>query len=283
MDRNIVKLIGVFLIVLGGSCLISSLNITKNVAIGYYSMVKSFPMSVASPQEKISKTLKEELSKAKPSEKIPVVVVLTGDTGAMAIAQQEMVLPSLQAVGFQMTMSITDVANALAGTVPADKVDELASNPYVEKVLYDGKLFKITSDVPTVKLLKDSVPMIHAPEVWAEGYTGQGVVVIIIDSGVQNNHPWLMRNGKSLVIDEKVIVPNAHDYTHWHGTHCAGIIASQDSNYRGVAPGIDGFVDIVAFDWQGSARLSWILEALDYAYKKAKELKAQGKAVVSTN
>jgi len=282
-NKAVVRLIGIFLITLGFSCLVTSLNVAQNVAVGYYSMARSFPMSIASPQEKISKALKEESTKAKPGEKIPVVVVLTGDTGAMAIAQQEIVLPSLQAVGFEMTMSITDVDNAVAGTIPADKVDDVAANPYVEKVLYDGKFFRITSDLPTVKLLKDSIPMIRAQEVWAEGYTGQGVVVIIIDSGVQNYHPWLMRNGKSLVIDEKVIVPNAHDYTHWHGTHCAGIIASQDLTYKGVAPGIDGFIDIVAFDWQGSARLSWILEALDYAYKKAKELKAQGKAVVSTN
>jgi len=282
IDRNVARALGIFLFFLGMAGLTYSLGVSESLMVSYYSTFGAFPMSVASPQEKISDTLEKELAKAKPGEKIPVVVVLTGDTGAIAMAQQEAVIPSLQAVGFELTLRIVNVENALAGTIPADKVYELAANPNVEKILYDGKFFKITK-TPNVKLLKESVPMINVPEVWKEGYTGKGVVVIIIDSGVQNNHPWLMRNGRSLVIDEKVIVPGASDYTHWHGTHCAGIIASQDLTYKGVAPGIDGFVDIVAFDWQGSAKLSWVLGALDYAYKKAKELKAQGKAVVSTN
>jgi len=282
LDRSTVRALGVLLIFLGLSGLTYSLGVSESLMVGYYSVSKSFPLSVASPQEKISDTLEKELAKAKLGEKIPVVVVLTANPGAMAIAQQEAVLPALQAVGFEPTLSIVSIDNALAGTVPADKVYELAANPNVEKVLYDGKFFHIT-ETPNVKLLKEGVSMIKANEVWAEGYTGKGVVVIIIDSGVQNNHPWLMRDGRSLVVDEKVIVPGASDYTHWHGTHCAGIIASQDQTYRGVAPGIDGFVDIVAFDYNGGAQLSWILAALDYAYQKAVELKSKGKAVVSTN
>jgi len=132
-------------------------------------------------------------------------------------------------------------------------------------------------------MLKDSVPMIRAPEVWAEGYTGQGVVVILIDSGIENNHPWLMRDGKSLVIKEIVIVPGAKDYTHPHGTHCAGIIASQNDTYKGVAPGIEGFIDILAFNHEGSAKLSWILKALDEAFREAERLKKDGYAVVCSN
>jgi len=281
--RDAVRAVGVILVIAGAYFALVSFNVAEPVAAGFYSITKPFPMSIMSTQDKISDSLKDVLATASPEEKIPVVIVLTAPTGAMAIAQQQVVLQELQVLGFEQTYSIVHVSNALVGRVPAKSVEQIAANPYVRAVYYDRPIANITADVPSIKLLKDSVPMIGAPEAWKHGYTGQGVVLVIIDTGVQDNHPWLMRDGRSLVIKEIDIVPGAKDYTHWHGTHCAGIVASQDSTYKGVAPGIDGIVDILAFDWSGSAQLSWVLEALEEAYKVGKTMKTSGKAVVFTN
>ena len=281
MNEGAVRFLGFTLIFLGVFGVLYAFDLISPMATGFYSVAKFYPMSVASPEAKISSSLGEILETAPPDQNIPVVVVLTAQPGAMAIAQQQTFLQVMQIYGFQPTAFITHVDNAIAGYVPAGKVKQLASNPNVRAVLYDKKIARLFE--LKVKLLKDSVPMIKAPEVWKEGYTGQGVVLVIVDSGVKDDHPWLIRNGKSLVIKEEVVVPGAADYTMWHGTHCASIVASQDATYHGVAPGIDGIVDIVAFDYHGSSTVSWLLAALDKAYKDAQEVKKSGKAVVFTN
>ena len=270
------RFLGLFLFLAGLISCAYLFDVSDIVVSGYAAAFSAYPMSVKSPEEKISPYLKEEMSKVSPETRIPVVIVLTAPEGSMAMAQQQSVMQTLQAAGFQLTFSIVNVANALAGTIPAGKIEEVAADPNVDQILYDGKFFELYP--VDVECLKDTIPQIGADKAWAQGYRGEGVTVIIIDSGVQNNHPWLTRNGKSLVLKEYSVI-NARDYTHWHGTHCAGIIASQDSTYKGVAPGIKGFVDIITFDSSGRAYLSWIMAALDIAYREAEEMQP----AVSTN
>lgn len=269
---NRVRYLGVALILLGLIGVIANTNISSHIYTAYAS-VTGFPASLKTPEQKISPTLMREIRTLSPDADVPVVLLLTAPEGESAMAQQAEVLPALYDIGFRITSRTYHVANTIAGVVKVGKIKELAENEYIDEILYDGKFAHILEEPVHIELLSQSVPQIGADKVWAMGYTGQGVTVIIIDTGVQNNHPWLMREGKSLVIKEYVTVPGAYDYTGSHGTHCAGIIASQNPKYKGVAPGIRGFVDIVALDSDGSARISWLLEALDKAYDAARVYK----------
>ncbi|MEM5807919.1 MAG: S8 family peptidase, partial [Candidatus Aenigmatarchaeota archaeon] len=89
------------------------------------------------------------------------------------------------------------------------------------------------------KLLLDySVPLIKASTFWNNGYNGTGIKVCVLDTGINKTHSAL----SSRVIAEKDFVigdwdgDNPQDYS-GHGTHVAGIVASTDSTYKGVAPG----------------------------------------------
>ncbi|MEJ8641280.1 S8 family serine peptidase [Streptomyces sp. MS1.HAVA.3] len=69
--------------------------------------------------------------------------------------------------------------------------------------------------------LKESVPLIGAPEAWAAGYTGKGVKVAVLDTGIDVNHPdfaGLIDGTASFVPGEAVTDVNGH------GTHVAGTI-----------------------------------------------------------
>lgn len=79
---------------------------------------------------------------------------------------------------------------------------------------------------------------IDAPEAWDEGYTGEGVQVAVLDTGVDDTHPDLFGNVNtddsiSMVPWDETLTP-----VHWHGTHVAGIVAAADNGFGviGVAP-----------------------------------------------
>lgn len=61
---------------------------------------------------------------------------------------------------------------------------------------------------------------------------GEGVTVVVLDTGVDLEHPHIEVAESIDGCDEPVEIPGAH------GTHCAGVIASRDQEFRGVAPGV---------------------------------------------
>jgi subtilisin family serine protease len=91
-------------------------------------------------------------------------------------------------------------------------------------------------------LLDQSVPQIGAPAAWQAGLTGSGVVVAVLDTGVDATHPDLA----SRVTERRNFTEDpSPDDTVGHGTHVASIIAGNGATYRGVAPGamlLDGKV-----------------------------------------
>ncbi len=55
----------------------------------------------------------------------------------------------------------------------------------------DPVVLGIQEDLPVPPSLLESVPLIGAPTVWASGYSGSGQTVVVIDTGVDNTHPFL--------------------------------------------------------------------------------------------
>ncbi|MCX2180549.1 S8 family serine peptidase [Streptomyces sp. SKN60] len=114
--------------------------------------------------------------------------------------------------------------------------------------------------------LKESVPLIGAPEAWAAGYTGKGVKVAVLDTGVDVNHPdfaGLIDGTTSFVPGEGVTDVNGH------GTHVAGTIvgsgAASGGENKGVAPGADLYVGKVLGGAEGSGQDSWVMAGMQWA------------------
>jgi hypothetical protein len=108
--------------------------------------------------------------------------------------------------------------------------------------------------------LDRSAAQIGAPAAWQAGYTGAGVKVAVLDTGVDATHPDLL--GRELTEKNFTEDPDNKDMV-GHGTHVAATIASAGAKYRGVAPDarvLDGKVCMT----YGCAE-SWILNGMQWA------------------
>lgn len=105
-----------------------------------------------------------------------------------------------------------------------------------------------------------NVDQINAPEVWAQGITGQGVTVAVLDTGVDYTHPDLEKNiwvnaaeiaANGIDDDRNGFVDDIRGWNFYkdgvandptdldsHGTHVAGVIAAGNNGFgiTGVAP-----------------------------------------------
>ncbi|NOT35283.1 MAG: S8 family serine peptidase [Candidatus Eisenbacteria bacterium] len=136
------------------------------------------------------------------------------------------------APGIAIRQRFSRLLSGVAVQVPAALESQLKALPYVQSV---------SPDVEVRASLFSSVPLIRADRVWGEfGFTGAGVRVGIIDTGVDYHHPWLgggfgpgfrVAGGWDFFNDDADPMDDEG-----HGTHVAGIVAADGSGLRGVAP-----------------------------------------------
>jgi hypothetical protein len=109
---------------------------------------------------------------------------------------------------------------------------------------------------------------IAADRVWDHTTGSAGIIVAVIDSGVDYTHPDLFQNiiqGYDFVNDDNE--PYDDYYPGYHGTHISGIIAAKGNNGTGVA-GTGWNIKILplkVLDRNLSGYLSDGVEAIDYA------------------
>ncbi|MFD9001543.1 S8 family serine peptidase [Streptomyces sp. NPDC059582] len=130
----------------------------------------------------------------------------------------------------------------------------------------DAGVSKLWLDGRVKADLKESVPLIGAPEAWAAGYTGKGVKVAVLDTGIDVDHPdfaGVIDGTTSFVPGEAVTDINGH------GTHVASTIAgsgvASGGDNKGVAPGADLFVGKVLGGAEGYGQDSWVMAGMQWA------------------
>jgi serine protease AprX len=171
------------------------------------------------------------------------------------------------------------IINAVEATVPADSVGWLQTRPGVVSVTRNGALhlngtaYSPTTDVGSAF---NTTRITGAPAFWQKGFTGQGVDVALIDSGVVGVNglttPGKVINGPDLSFESQVPALQYLD-TFGHGTHMAGIIAGRDdaaatyvnnsTDFVGMAPDAR-VVSLKVADSLGNTDVSQVIAAIDW-------------------
>jgi serine protease AprX len=176
------------------------------------------------------------------------------------------------------------VLNGYMARIPSDRVEAVQTIPGVVSVVtgvdigFDPAMYdpeEISSSLYQV------AKNIGADDLWKDGYTGAGVDVAVIDSGIERLPHFAGRvvDGPDLSFGSDDAAPGTDQFG--HGTHMAGIIAGRDPsvaldpksleqgskrNFVGIAPGArllnmkvaapDGAVDVS----QVIAAIDWVVE-----------------------
>ena len=191
---------------------------------------------------------------------------------------QEGVLAGLEADDFRPTYRWSAISG-LAGELSESGLRKLLRDPDVER---------IDLDVSGTAGLAESVALVRGDEVHDLGVTGRGVVVAVLDTGIDSNHPDL----KDSIVAQQCFCTNAAGAgccpngatqqsgsgaakdDQGHGTNVSGIIAGRGRvASKGVAPGAK-IVAVKVLDSTGAfADSAQVISGFDYIITQRPEVK----------
>ena len=182
-------------------------------------------------------------------------------------------------VGFQTQFRYW-LIDSIAGSVELSRIHELLELPGVVFIELDG-ILEIQ--------MEDVVPTHGVDLVWQDtGYTGAGVTMAIIDTGIDANHSGLddldddnsTNDTKVIAFYDAVNNPGATNGSeifpyddNGHGTHCAGITAGTGApsfQHIGVAPHAN-LVGVKVLSGGGSGSYAQVMAGMEWTVEKRHE------------
>jgi subtilisin family serine protease len=150
----------------------------------------------------------------------------------------------------------------LYAIIPPSAFASLAQNPAIEFVESDRQfeMAKAETEYSESWALED----VGAEPVHSSGYTGKGVKIAVLDTGIDYKHPELARNYKGgydfINKDKDPMDDNGH------GTHVAGILAAAKNGKGivGAAPDAQIYA-IKVSDAKGKGSFSGLVKGIDWA------------------
>ena len=140
------------------------------------------------------------------------------------------------------------LVNAISCSASSDVIYLIARHNDVEVIAYDEMKYLLWDEevkaAEPARGMTQNITHVKADDVWDLGYTGEGVMVAVIDTGVNFNHidlaDHLWDGGEEYPNHGYNTIENSHDVSDGfgHGTHCAGVVCGDGTSgtQTGIAP-----------------------------------------------
>jgi serine protease AprX len=235
----------------------------------------------------ITPELEARLGQARPGELIPVVVTLSerldfskfpGPPGRL---QRSNLVRGLKSMAEQSQAPLRGflrgepvgrradlwLINGMALEIRPAAIRRLANRTWVSRIQLDYRVRLSELELAPAAGVEWNLEVIRAPQLWELGYTGRGVVVASMDSGVDVNHPDLAggyRGGTNSWYDPYGEHLEPYD-ADGHGTQVMGVIVggSAGGTAVGVAPDAE-WIAVKIFRDSGTADLSRIHQGFQW-------------------
>ena len=223
-------------------------------------------IAFAGPGQK--KKISSDISTSAQGGVVQVIVQWNTETGDATTAQK------IQALGGTVISEFHAVHSGVY-LIPMSAIDALEADADVKFVSVDRKIKKKAAAIGITSA------SINAPAAWSAGYSGKGIGVAVLDSGINNDGDLGIYSHGPVYTEDFTITPRskgkrpASNGLDWygHGQHIAGIIASNGKSSNcsdctqvvaGVAPGVN-LINLKVLDASGQGSDSFVVAAIDRA------------------
>src|ERR1700730_14737645 len=172
---------------------------------------------------------------------------------------------------------VLQLGGAILGQLPLiNGVVALLDGNGIASLSNQSNVVYISPDRPLAPTLNNAASAVNAEFAWQSNYTGAGIGVALIDSGV-SSHPDLNLGllPLSRVVYQQSFVPgnSSSSDQYGHGTHVAGLIAGDglsstgpfySKTFKGIAPGAS-IVNLRVLDQNGAGTDSEVIAAINEA------------------
>ena len=202
----------------------------------------------------------------------------------LAEKSQADVLKTLQAT--ERSNQVTDIRcnwiiNMINCNANADVIYKIAEHPDVEAIVYNKLQYMLFNEKAVesspIRGMTQNITNINADDVWNLGYTGKGVIVAVLDTGVNTDHVdlkdhlWSDASGNHgwNALDGSYYINDADG----HGTHCAGTICGDGTSgtQTGIAPDATLMCIKVLGD-DGSGTFQATIDGVQYAIENGADV-----------
>jgi len=181
------------------------------------------------------------------------IVQLEDFPAPQSVEAQAIVTQQIETLGGNVVDTMVHPVNTILAEIDGNKLPQLMQSKYVKAVYPNERVVRVFD----VQLLNNVGQFLKLSSIPANG---SGIVIAVVDTGINENIPQLQRGGRSVVIDKYELYG---DYVAPHGTEVACCIASQDPEYPGVARGVD-LLDVEVFHTDGIADYWSILKGWNW-------------------